>query len=154
MRRNVFLFWSRVHCLYSMYVCLYGIQPCWSIISVHINTFLKGHYINRRHRHMIIFQLILYIHLRIDFSLKGSRTIDNDILRTYKLESIWFDSGEGKCMTIAHYKQRAGSSTMYNRSILAFPHPTLSCPRLLSLLLPWAIVLSWASTWLYIHFAR
>ncbi len=56
MSKNIFIFWS---CLIvytvCMYVCLSGIQPCWSIILVHINTFLKGHYIDRRHHHIIHF---------------------------------------------------------------------------------------------------
>jgi hypothetical protein len=51
------IFWSSVHCLYSLYVCLSRVQHAlliYQIInSVHVYTLLKGHCIKRRHRHML-----------------------------------------------------------------------------------------------------
>ncbi len=50
-------FQSNVHCLYSLYVFLPGIQHkllIYQIISsLHVYTLLKGHCIKRRHRHML-----------------------------------------------------------------------------------------------------
>jgi hypothetical protein len=56
-RAKIFFSFGHMSIVYTvcMYVCLSGIQPCWSIIPVHIDTFEKGLYIDRRHRHIIHF---------------------------------------------------------------------------------------------------
>jgi hypothetical protein len=71
-------------------------------------------------------------------------------------QSTRFQSGEGKCTTLVHYNQPAGSSATYNSSFLIFHVPRISrhvpscCPS--RFLGPY--VLSRAGMWLYMHFVR